>query len=540
MRAFDDVRVAHCEGNDKPTIQGDFLISFEFKELASIADSAKTGTIPAAKLFVGEVRATDPDNDAISFSLDRDDIPLFEVVNKDPRVVGAKESKTTGYILIKDTLLWEVYKQYLDYDQIKDQEFSYDFRITANDGKGGLNRKRVFVHFTDINDNTPRFCNRTVTPEPGKYCQLVTGSTTKSIAYVPENTMKDVLVTDIYVEDLDELDSGRGDMSFEIVSGNSEKRFALANPPNLKYSVIDTKKVGGRHRRQLVLIDKLDYDNGGTREYTIGVKAIDCPNVGVCSDSRHSIQKYVIKVSDFNDNAPIFKQDVYQVTVKENQKSTADGVAASKALINMTIVATDADSGVNGDVLEYAVYDSNQRSVSDLVGVLADGQLYLKKHINYEGEELKSDKKLTLSVRASDKGSPKKETFSDLVITVSDFNDNAPVWSSSKQVEDVSIKEELQAGTPVITVDATDADLTSTHRSAVRYYISHKNGTATSDLDFQFVDAASGKLTTRRPLEADGGFGGKVVLTIFVMAKDMGDLVGEPGTSRQFVALVAI
>lgn len=452
------------------------------------------------------------------------------MVRSDPRVSGASPDKTKAYIVIKDTLLWEYTKQYLDFDEVVDEDTLRSFSVEVSDGNGGSRTKKVFVDLVDVNDNTPRFCNRTVSPKDGKYCELATSNATKSIASLPENSRKDKVVTDIYVEDLDSADSGHGDVSFEIVSGNAEKMFALVDAPSSsKYVIIDEEKVGVRYRKQLKLIGKLEYDGGGTQQYTIGIRASDCPDVSVCSDSLHSTQEYTIPVSDYNDNAPVFKQTIYTATIKENHPSvTGNNVTAGKALLNQRVVASDKDSGAN-KALSYAVLDSNQKDVSKVAGVLPDGQLYLKTSIDFEDVGLNKDKKVQLSVRAQDGGSPKLESFAKLVITVQDFNDKIPVWENT-QLREVDIKEEQKAGTAVVTVKASDGDLAGTPRSTLVYFISHKNGTAAKSDDFHFADASSGELTTKRELEADGKDASALALTIYVMAKDKGDAVNEPGT----------
>lgn len=61
-----------------------------------------------------------------------------------------------------------------------------------------------------------------------------------------------------------------------------------------------------------------------------------------------------------------------------------------------------------------------------------------------------------LTVLARDHGRPKHEVVSPMIVHVIDVNDNAPVFS--QMLYNVSLLEELPAGTRVVGLEASDRD----------------------------------------------------------------------------------
>ncbi|XP_070819294.1 protocadherin beta-16-like [Chaetodon trifascialis] len=145
-----------------------------------------------------------------------------------------------------------------------------------------------------------------------------------------------------------------------------------------------------------------------------------------------------ITVLDVNDNAPVFTQNIYKASVKEN--------SVTGTLIT-EVSASDADKGSNGEV-SYVIGNS-MRSISKLFNVTEDGRLILNGPIDYE-----KAKKYEIDIEAVDRGG--LSDSSKVVIDVGDINDNSPVIkiiSSSN-----SIGEDSRSNTVVAVMTVKDPD----------------------------------------------------------------------------------
>ncbi|XP_066525892.1 protocadherin gamma-A11-like isoform X6 [Hoplias malabaricus] len=122
--------------------------------------------------------------------------------------------------------------------------------------------------------------------------------------------------------------------------------------------------------------------------------------------------KINVIVLDANDNAPVFSEAVYRVSIPEN-------VAKGSAVL--TVSATDADQGTNGD-LTYSFSQSSE-SISDLFDMNSStGTISVTGKLDFE-----RIKKYELYVEATDRGG--LTDTSKVNIEITDVNDNAPVIS---------------------------------------------------------------------------------------------------------------
>uniref|UniRef100_A0A672YJE2 Cadherin domain-containing protein n=1 Tax=Sphaeramia orbicularis TaxID=375764 RepID=A0A672YJE2_9TELE len=146
-----------------------------------------------------------------------------------------------------------------------------------------------------------------------------------------------------------------------------------------------------------------------------------------------------VNVLDANDNSPVFSQPVYKASLPEN--SPLDTVV-------VTVSATDADEGVNGDVS----YDFGH--VTDEVKQLFSinpktGEIHVIGNVDYETTT-------SFEIRVKAKDGLGLSSHATLIISVTDVNDNSPVISLKSLSSPIS--EDTPSGTEVGIINVQDRD----------------------------------------------------------------------------------
>ncbi|XP_051166129.1 cadherin-related tumor suppressor isoform X1 [Leptopilina boulardi] len=212
--------------------------------------------------------------------------------------------------------------------------------------------------------------------------------------------------------------------------------------------------------------------------YTLQVSARDRGD-----PPRSSSTKVTVVVLDENDNSPIFDPRQYSATVAEN---------ASIGASVLQVSATDRDEGANGRVRYSIVLGDDNRdfTISEDGGVIR-----VAKNLNFERKS-----RYRLTVRAEDCapeiGGVSRDDTSEVIITVLDINDNAPVFLDSPYLAHVMENLVPPGGGFVIQVQAYDAD-TPPYNDQVRYFL--KEG----DTDLFRINASTGDIFLLRPLDRE-------------------------------------
>uniref|UniRef100_A0A8C7WM79 Protocadherin 18a n=1 Tax=Oryzias sinensis TaxID=183150 RepID=A0A8C7WM79_9TELE len=150
-----------------------------------------------------------------------------------------------------------------------------------------------------------------------------------------------------------------------------------------------------------------------------------------------------VEVLDINDNAPQFARAVIPIEISES--------AAVGARIPLDS-ATDPDVGENS-LYTYALEPNNFFKVD--VQSRSDGVKYAELVVLRElDRELRSSYELQYS--AYDRGVPPRTGSTLLKISVTDSNDNSPVFEKSSYV--INLPENATVGTLLLDLNATDAD----------------------------------------------------------------------------------
>ncbi|XP_008064553.1 protocadherin gamma-A6 [Carlito syrichta] len=258
-----------------------------------------------------------------------------------------------------------------------------------------LNLYPVEVEIVDINDNTPRFLREELEVK------------------IPENAAPSSRFPLMEVYDPD-------------VGMNSLQGFKLSG--NSHFSVDVQSETHGPKYPVLVLEGTLDRESEAVHHLVLTATDGGDP-------VRSGMTRILVTVLDVNDNAPVFTQPVYRVSVPENLP-----VGTPVLSIN----ATDQDEGVHAEVK----YSFVKISQTFRLNVLT-GEISTSANLDYEESSF-----YELDVEAQDR--PGLRDRAKVLITILDVNDNVPemvVTSGSR-----TIAENAPPGTVIALFQVYDQD----------------------------------------------------------------------------------
>ena len=219
-----------------------------------------------------------------------------------------------------------------------------------------------------------------------------------------------------------------------------------------------------------------------------------------------NVASTLIQILPVNDNSPEFSQEIYEGRIAEN--------APAGTPVGVTVTAQDRDNSGATDIIfassdPFFSVDPVSGEVSSLRALDAEFAPV------YE-----------LTVTANDNDGNVSLVASALVlINVTDINDERPFFDQS--LYSTSVGENVSIGATLLTVSATDSDIT-TANSGVTYMIDTSAGGSgsgggfmvPSTLDLPFtVDAISGAITLTRSLDFEAGV---TLYEFVVVATDSG------------------
>ncbi|KAB5543239.1 hypothetical protein PHYPO_G00076850 [Pangasianodon hypophthalmus] len=365
-------------------------------------------------------------------------IEISRLVSGKARVVTKGGRQYVELSRDKGTL---VVKERIDREELCKQttpcSFSFDLIM-----ENPIELHRVTVEVLDINDNAPVFLKDVLM----SFSNIIS-----------ENSPIGTTVAVINVED---ADSGKNGLVQCKINENTP--FKIESSLSDYYAIITD--------------ETLDREN--MAEYNITILVSDQG-----SPARHNNKTINVKISDVNDNPPVFSSDEYKTVVIENN---SPGVAV------LTVKASDADWGPNAR-LSYFLDDNNIQGnpVSSFVSVNSDsGVIHAVKAFDYE-----QMKTFSFNVTARDGGSPPLSSEVTVTIIVQDQNDNAPqvlypVQTGGSVLAEI-VPRSADVGYLVTKVVAVDVD------SGQNAWLSYKLHKATDRALFE-VGAQNGEIRTVR------------------------------------------
>ncbi|XP_072001779.1 protocadherin gamma-C5-like isoform X16 [Engystomops pustulosus] len=281
----------------------------------------------------------------------------------------------------------------------REEKQEHNLILTAIDGgepaRSGSCRIRIVV--LDINDNPPVF-NQSV----------------YKISIRENLPLKTVILT-LNATDQDDGANGEIEFSFDGHTSESAREIFSLNEQN----------------GEIYIVGLVDFENQNLFELSIKAEDKGFPKLrGNCI-----VQ---VEIEDVNDNPPEITFNLIAGDIPENAPS-GDVVG----FINVR----DNDSGKNGEIkldlspnVPFRIQQMKSR-----YALVTDGNLDREETPQY-----------TIELTASDLGSPPLYSKTSVTLSVSDINDNAPLFTQSTY--NAFIKENSDPGTLLCTVSATDLD----------------------------------------------------------------------------------
>ncbi|XP_036415720.1 cadherin EGF LAG seven-pass G-type receptor 2 [Colossoma macropomum] len=265
---------------------------------------------------------------------------------------------------------------------------------------------------------------------------------------VPENKAAGTSVVLLRAVDPDEGEAGRLDYFIEALFDSRSNNLFAVDPES---GLVST-------------VEELDRETKDTHVFR--VTAIDHG-----TPRRSAMATLTVTVSDTNDHDPVFEQQDYKESVRENLEIGYEV---------LTVRATDGDAPINGNIL-YRILNSN--GSNDVFEIDSrSGVIRTRGPVDRETVE-----SYMLLVEANDQGrdpGPRSATAT-VHIVVEDDNDNAPQFSEKRYI--VQVPEDLAPNTEILQVTATDQDRGS---NAVVHF-SIMSGNTRGQF---YIDAQTGKM----------------------------------------------
>ncbi|XP_063025251.1 protocadherin gamma-B5-like [Melospiza melodia melodia] len=320
----------------------------------------------------------------------------------------------------------------------REKQSSFELVLTAVDGGEPARSGTVLIRInvTDANDNPPVF------------------SKTLYEARVAENLPAGSLVLQVQATDADVGSNGRVSYSFSNVPDVVPLLFAIDSESG-----------------EISTVGPLDFEE--ENKYIFSLEATD----GGGLTDHCEVQ---IDITDENDNAP-------EITILSVSSPVPEDAPVGTVVAVLNV--NDPDSGEKGQV------SCELSGEAPLSIVASSGSSYKVVTSGALDREQASEHRVTVVAR--DRGRPALRSSRELVLEVSDVNDNAPVFEEAAY--SAYVAENNAAGALVLRVQARDADAGANGR--VSYWLAGGSAGAAGAAPLVSVEARSGALYAQRSLD---------------------------------------
>ncbi|XP_053317969.1 protocadherin gamma-B1-like [Spea bombifrons] len=320
----------------------------------------------------------------------------------------------------------------------RETQNTYELILTAADGGNPIRTGTVFIkiYVTDFNDNFPEFSEEIYK------------------ANVKESTSVNSTILFVNATDKDE-------------GFNADITYSIGNIPE---NGLHTFSI---HPKTGEIKNKVHLDFEKTSNYEMSVQAKD--GGGLVAHA-----KVLIQIIDENDNAPEISISSLSTPIPEN--STPGTVVA-------LIKVYDQDSGNNGDVdckiidlVPFKLVPSSSIYFTIITTTVLDRELVSQYNI---------------TIVATDRGVPALFTTKVILLSVSDINDNSPVFEKPQYIAYVS--ENNQPGASIYKVHALDLD--AAENATLTYSILAENMDVFPVFSYLSINPTTGVLYAQRSFD---------------------------------------
>ncbi|XP_071025864.1 protocadherin gamma-A12-like [Oncorhynchus clarkii lewisi] len=279
----------------------------------------------------------------------------------------------------------------------REQQQEVTLLLTAVDGGTPQRSGTVVIHVTvlDANDNKPVF------------------SQTVYKVRLPENSPTGTVVVAVSANDEDEGANGEVSYEFNRISDKAAKLFSI------------DKNTG-----EIKVQGPIDYEEN--TEYEVRVQAKD--GSGLAGNA-----KVMIEITDLNDNAPVILIKSFNNPIPENVLPGTE-----VGIINVQDEDSEGNRQVRCSIQQNVPFKLNP-SIKNYYSLITTGEL---------DREIISDYNITIT--ATDEGSPPLSSSMTIHVSVSDVNDNPPVFE--EQSYSAYVTENNKPGSSICSVTARDPD----------------------------------------------------------------------------------
>ncbi|XP_029526499.2 protocadherin beta-15-like isoform X22 [Oncorhynchus nerka] len=279
----------------------------------------------------------------------------------------------------------------------REQQQEVTLLLTAVDGGTPQRSGTVVIHVTvlDANDNKPVF------------------SQTVYKVRLPENSPTGTVVVAVSASDEDEGANGEVLYEFSRISDKAAKLFSI------------DKKTG-----EMKVQGPIDYEEN--TEYEVRVQAKD--GSGLAGNA-----KVMIEITDLNDNAPVILIKSFNNPIPENVLPGTE-----VGIINVQDEDSQGNRQVRCSIQQNVPFKLNP-SIKNYYSLITTGEL---------DREIISDYNITIT--ATDEGTPPLSSSMTIHLSVSDVNDNPPVFE--EQSYSAYVIENNKPGSSICSVTARDPD----------------------------------------------------------------------------------
>ncbi|XP_053723976.1 cadherin EGF LAG seven-pass G-type receptor 2 isoform X1 [Synchiropus splendidus] len=357
-----------------------------------------------------------------------------------------------GHLLTSQPLCWETLDTLLDLDLMCDARTS-----DGSESKVNL----ISIHWrVGKGPFTQEHLSRLLEKAAKSGSGIVSGRKRRSVNSSPqfqppmyqvsvaENKPAGTPVVVLKAMDADEGDAGRLEYFIEALFDSRSNNLFAVDPVSGTVSTVE-------------MLDRETKDT-----HVFRVTAVDHG-----TPRRTAMATLTITVTDTNDHDPVFEQQDYKETIRENLEIGYEV---------LTVRATDGDAPVNGNIL-YHILNSN--GTNDVFEIDSRSGVIRTKGL-VDREEVEA---YMLLVEANDQGrdpGPCSATAT-VYIVVEDDNDNAPQFSEKRYI--VQVAEDMAPNTEILQVTATDQD----RGSNAMVHFSIMSGNTRGQF---YIDAQTGKM----------------------------------------------